>query len=484
MKKLYIPLVIALLFCVANEIKAAPNIVFTDIPKEMQLYPRLPLTNYANVKIAGNISSPDYDSIIVKVYKEATLQTPVLTQALVYSSGSANFNLSPTITIGLANYYVTIYVLDGSTETVVTNVDYIVCGDVLLVNGQSNAIASRENGSSSANVNHSPFLRSFGTHDRDPAIVTNDLNWHFAEGDSYFGEGGIGQWAIRMGRLIIDETGIPIAIINNGRGSQSMGYFQRNDSNMEDIDTNYGRLFFRAKNAGVENNVRAILWYQGESDNGDANYHENGMTNLYNAWLEDYPGFEKVYIHQLRVGCGVDQWNVDLRNRQRLIPDKFPDIEVMSTTGEDGHQGCHFFYDEGHELLGDHNAAVLLRDLYSLSNITNIDPPNVDYIFFNDYGKTNITIVMRNKIDDLVWESGVEDYFRLENSSANIIGGKVVSNTVVLQLNGDVAGNIGLTYSGHSGSGPWILNGKGVGLLTFYREHVSYYSGSTNFQIR
>ena len=122
-------------------------------------------------------------------------------------------------------------------------------------------------------------------------------------------------------------------------------------------------------------------------------------------------------------------------------------------------------------------AALVARDLYASTNTYNVEPPNVDYAFFNDNGCTNVTIVMRNEIDSLVWEPGAENFLSLENSLVNITGGEVVSNTVILHLDGNGSVNIGLTYSGHSGSGPWVLNGKGVGLLTFYREVVYLGSG-------
>jgi len=476
MKKFYTFILIVLLVCSVGLVDAAPDVIFTDFPVDMQVYPRLPSTNIANIKIVGTISSPGYDFIIVKVYRESVLQSPVLTQQLVYSGSQADFNLSSSIKAELANYDFTISIVSNSTETIIGNATNVVGGDVFLVNGQSNAVAGDYFGGT-ANWNQGPFLRSFGTQSDNPISVTNDLNWHLAEGDMTFGPGAIGQWAIHMGRILIDELGIPIAIINNARGGQPISYFKRNDNNTEDIETNYGRLLFRAKNAGVTNNIRAVLWYQGESDEGDAAVHEKGVIELYNNWLTDYPGIEKVYIHQLRVGCGVAQWDVDLRNRQRLMPDKFPAITVMSTTGLNNHDGCHFGYQYGYEDLGTHNAGLVKQDLYNSTNTYNIDPPNVNYVFFNDSGKTNITIVMRNIIDSLVWDAGSENYFKIENTALSVTEGKVVSNTVILHLDGNGSGNIGLTYSGHSESGPWILNGNGVGLLTFYKEAIYSYFG-------
>ncbi|MCK5852124.1 hypothetical protein KAH27_03755, partial [bacterium] len=95
-----------------------PDIIFTDIPKDMQVCPRLPSTNFANVKIAGEIFAAGYDFITVKVYRESVLQS-VLTQAVVYSAGKANFNLLPSIKAELANYDFIIALLNGSTEEVV-----------------------------------------------------------------------------------------------------------------------------------------------------------------------------------------------------------------------------------------------------------------------------------------------------------------------------------------------------------------------------
>ena len=446
---------------------STPNIIFTDIPKNMQVCPRLLSTNYANVKIAGTVLATGYDYIIAKVYRETVLQA-VLTQSLVYSAGKANFNLSPTIKAELANYNLIIALLNGSTENVVANVNNVVAGDVYIINGQSNALALNRFGSS-ANANIGPFLRSFGTHHEIPSLVAADLSWHQAEGDLGYAQASVGQWAIRMGRVLIDETGIPIAIINNANSGKAISFFQRNNANHEDLNTNYGRLLYRVRQAGVENNVRAILWYQGESDGGNAPVHKAGMINLYNDWSQDYPGFEKAYIHQLKVGCGVSQWDIALRNSQRLLPDTYPKFVVMSTTAPDsGPDNCHYTYINGYEVIGRQDAYLILRDLYGAA-INDVEPPNVDFAFFNDTEQKSITVVMRNKIDTLTWQSGAQNYFLLLNSSASIISGTVSGNAIVLQLNSSGSGNNGLIYSGGMGVGiPGVLNKNGVGLLDFY----------------
>ena len=96
--------------------------------------------------------------------------------------------------------------------------------------------------------------------------------------------------------------------------------------------------------------------------------------------------FEKLYVFQVRETnlsgpCSGDvaRFNVDLRNRQRLFADQFPNLTLMSTTGLDGHEGCHFYFTNGYESLGFNIARMLQRDLYNGPSLPNTNPPNPAY---------------------------------------------------------------------------------------------------------
>ncbi len=442
--------------------EVGPTVVLSAFPKDLQVYPRDLSTNTALVPIAGIVETPGQDSVILNVYRDNAL-VGTFTQALVYNSDGAAFSFAPEIVAELANYEFELYSKAGATEVLIKRAEYVVAGDVYLINGQSNAFAKRQVGSATANTNQGQFLRSFGRRDFDIAKIEADLDWHLAEGDGYWGPGAVGQWALRMGRLLVDTYQIPIAIINGAHGGKNITFFPRNDANPGDMETNYGRLLFRVQQAGVADSVRAMLWYQGEADGGRAEAHENGVIDLYYDWQEDYPNLEKIYTHQIRNSTCIS-FNLDLFERQRLL-DRFDKLEVMSTTAVDGHDGCHFVYDEGYELIGEHMFNLIARDLYGSTNTQNIDPPYIQAAYRN--GSNEVVLAMRDPDDTLLWEAGAEADFGLEGTSATVVGGSIDGNLIRLALSGDGSSATHVSYSGHSYAGPWVMNSNGVGLLEF-----------------
>jgi len=437
------------------------------MPKPMQIYPRALPGNTATVPVAGTVDTNGYDEAVLTVYRE---DVPFLvdTQALVYAGSTAPFEFSPAITAELANYDFELSVVEGANAVVVERADDVAAGDVYIVQGQSNADANKYNGT--ANGNQHPFLRTFGMNSDNQATTTANQDWLTATGDGSRNKaGGVGQWGLRMGRLLIDAHQIPIAVLNGAHGGKAIGFFQRNDANHEDLGTNYGRLLYRARLAGVTNDVRAVLWYQGESDRNDGVTHENGFIILYQDWKEDYPGIERVYVHQLRTGCGVTKNNLDLRDRQRRLQDTFEDISVMSTSGLNGHHtdSCHYAYAGGYETIGDHIAALVGCDLYGVAARANVEAPNVATVMFADSSREQIVIHTRNATDELVFDPGAEADWLVQGDAVSVTAGEATDNRITLTLSGPAPGATNVLYTGHSLSGPWVTNVSGVGLLTF-----------------
>ena len=80
-----------------------------------------------------------------------------------------------------------------------------------------------------------------------------------------------------------------------------ISFFQRNDASPGDLATNYGRLRQTITvAAGVIGEVRAVFWYQGESDDNDAARHVSGFTALLADWRRE-------------VGYRVRRWHPVLR---------------------------------------------------------------------------------------------------------------------------------------------------------------------------
>ena len=431
------------------------------LPKDLQLYPRDTTNNLATVVIEGDVTTAGQDAIVLRVYRDdEPLQESTL--FLKYSEGRAPFRFTTEIPAELKNYDFEVYAEPGSDGKPLKRIEDVVAGDVLLIQGQSNAMARRREGSASANPeNQGPFLRSFGTRPKDdrPEVVEltkNDLNWHLAEGDEWEGPGAVGQWGIRLGRLLVDDYGIPIAIINGARGGETISYFKRNDSDPDDLGTNYGRLLFRAREAGVDDHVRALLWYQGESGQADVASYQNDFDDLYDDWRADYSPIEKVYTFQIRGSapdkCGKipEESKFLIRDLQRRIPDLYSDVEVMSTTGVGDYDGCHFFYSDGYEAIAQNVFRQIARDLYDSPDVQSVNPPNIQSAFFSNPSRTEITLRMRDPDDVLVWEAGAEADFVLIGTSETVSSGRVNGNEVVLTLSGAAPGATEVRYIGHS----------------------------------
>jgi hypothetical protein len=460
--------------------KSAPlpvTISLNHFPEPMQLYPRNLATSLANVLVDGSVTSAGATQVVVSVLRNGSSYTNV-TQSLTYSNGIAPFSITASILAELASYNFAVYVTKGGTNYLVASANDVVAGDAFMINGQSNAEAGMRSGS--ANGNQHPYLRSFGTRDENGATVAADLNWHLAEGDAITGPGAVGQWGLRLGRLIVDTYGIPVAIINGAHGGWPITSFQRNDANPQDLNTDYGRTLYRATQAGLQNEIRAILWYQGESDMSDADAHEKGWITLHGNWLQDYAAVKKFYVFQLHVGCYVAQFDTDLRNRQRLLADRFNDVEVMSTSAAGTFtDDCHYPYIGGYELHASNIFRLVQRDIYAAAPQNNIEAPNPYYAYFSTPAHDQITLVMRSTNDTLAFTSGAEADFRLEGSSVVVAIGAAVGNQLVLTLSGDASAATGLSYGAHDGApAPTVVNANGVGLLAFYNLPIQPGNGA------
>ena len=108
---------------------------------------------------------------------------------------------------------------------------------------------------------------------------------------------------LRVAADLLANVQIPIAVINQSRGNQPIGYFEANTHDVHDLTTNYGQLLSRLENGGVVDNIRALLWFQGESDRTDNQAHFEQFTALFDRWQRQYPSVERYYVFQIRHTC-------------------------------------------------------------------------------------------------------------------------------------------------------------------------------------
>ena len=430
-------------------------VALTESPQDRQLIPR-DAKGGSTVPMAGRITDSRVKRVQLRVTSNGRTET--------YNSSASTFRFTPRIKAGLQDYTFELRALGNGIDRVVARRDSVLSGDVYVVQGQSNAEAAKFNGA--ANVEESPYLRSYGTSTSDGTISGADRVWHYATGDVTNQSGSVGQWAIRMGRQIVDKYKVPVALFNGAHGGQPINFFQRNDANPDDLNTNYGRLRQRLTTAGVISQVRGVLWYQGESDNDNAAVHITGFTSLLQDWRSDFgsaiAGGSRYYVYQVRTSPCGNTTAMNLREAQRDLGDA-AGVTLLSTNGLSGHDGCHYAYLGGYRDMGDHTFAVLARDLYGGPS-AGVAPPNPSGV---TAGGSQLTVQLRST-DPLAVDAGVAADFRVDGAAVTVssvayqAGGKLV-----LTLSGPAAGVTGLTYQGHNGAGPWITNATGTGLLAF-----------------
>lgn len=441
------------------------NLTLQGFPRDGALVSRDMASNLATLAINGTEASGLFDAAILRVFRKGVKVGSDMVAPLVYTSGTAAFSFAPTIPAEFAEYSIELHLKTGPDISLVRRVDRLVAGDAFAIVGQSNADSAKYNGS--AFLYENPFVRTFGLNTASAAGTIANQSWLPATGDGSFNQiGGIGQWGLVMGNRLATQLGIPVAILNAGHGGRAISFFQRDETDHDNVNTNYGRMLYRLSQAGLANSLRGMFFYQGESDEDDneAAAHDEGLARLRAAWLEDYPSLERLFLFQVREGCGVARFDLGVRERERLFAGRYAGISLMSVTGLNGHDGCHFAFSGGYEILGTHVFNLVMRDLYGGAS-ANVDPPNP--VRAELISPTQIRITLANPTDSISFGNGAGVDFRIEGAAVNVTGASTAPGFITLNLSGDAPNATRLKYTCHAGAGPVVTNGSGVGLLTF-----------------
>ena len=372
-----------------------------------------------------------------------------------------SFSVSAPIAVAPVNHTVTLSLLGGTRRSALRQVENIVAGDVLLIQGQSNAVSGRWSAAPVVEENTN-FVRSFGNHVRNQEGFESEPIWRVAFGELGFGPAAIGRWPLRMASNLVEEHSVPFAVINHARGGKKIDFYQRNEEMPRDPSSNYGQALHRLDAANLLTSVRAVLYIQGEDDGDNAAGHRAGFETLHAAWREDFPRLERVYVGQVRGGCGNP--SLQLREVQRSFARTLPITTVMSTNGLNGHDGCHFRYDEGYRELGDWFSQLLSRDLFG---VVKPDTEAVDVVRATLSGSL-VRIETQSDASELLVDADAREDFAFNPGNQKTVSSIVVKGSVLeLTLQGPGADPTEVRYASHRGPGPWITNARGVGLLSF-----------------
>ena len=432
-----------------------------------------------------NLNS-NYSEVYVELYKNNSL-IETYNQELSFSNEQASFEINIEINSELSKYSVKTYAINNAETAMIKQADDIVCGDVFIVQGQSNAEAPSYNGSSSSY--ESNFIRVYANGNSNSNSVINNNQWYYGQGDGNSGtNGNTGQWGLVLAKKLVDELNIPIAIFNGAHGGQPISFFQRPANYQSSTSSNYGRLYYRLNKSGLKSYVRGILWSQGEADSFSGGLstdaYKNAFENLVEFWQEDYPSIEQYYIFQTRdCDCGTSlSGRVKIKEAQRQLAVDNANISIMPTTGMTVHSdNCHYPFTDGYEKFGTRIFKPVLDNIYSVNYNEEINAPMVTDIQLSSANGLNIIIttnaesLMINTQDTATLLEKISEDFVLTNANnVSITGVEVQGNAILLMLDGDPGANAKISlYGRHNDLEDNITNSSGIELVCFGNYCIS-----------
>ncbi|MBP0905429.1 sialate O-acetylesterase [Mariniflexile gromovii] len=494
----YFSLFLFLFFCVSTTLWAQ-EIKFIEAPENYQLYAR-DTTNSAEVLVSGALKKQSIlKKVTLKVFKDDVLYT---TQKSIIKDHK--FSISTRIHAGLHQYKFEVYIEKKQKDSLYYFANHVVCGDAYIITGQSNSHAS-----STLSTYSNVYCRSYGVKTGYEAYNEEDKNvhWGLATGNcpglkktvgGWFTKNsfGVGVWGMELMRHIVETYQIPVCIINGGSGSSSI------EQNMlypeqPSLETSFGRLAYRVNKAGLKDKVKAVFWHQGESNSNTESSYKAYASNfdvLLNDWKRVYTGLEKVYLFQLHPGCGrtLQTFQAELREVQNEIDKKYEIVEIMSTMGVTGHDGCHFSY-EGYLEFSKRIFPLVSRDFYAEQFNYTITPPKLISSNFISPKEMLLTFDQPLVFEEKKRVRGV-DYFLKnqfffstnlgdENRVETIKSIHVVDNTlhILLESNSDINFISYLPAKFYTGTeivynGPWLMGKENnIGALSFYQRPIGNY---------
>ncbi|TAE20925.1 MAG: hypothetical protein EAZ92_17470 [Candidatus Kapaibacterium sp.] len=464
-----------------------------NFPETLQFFPRNERDS-ALVELRGRLLVQNADSAYVRLFKngkEILRKAMAVKYEQIGKQTAASISLAVPLHAEASLYSFAFGAIARENgiprEVAILQRDSLVCGDVVFVSGQSNAVL----GESSNALN--PYLRTF-------AVGSADSFWGIAcakTNDTY----NIGGMALRLAEELFAASNIPQAVINGGLSGSTIEQHFRDNANPVQIRSWYGRMLWRARTSGLASAARAMVWYQGES-NANAGYEQKFAT-LLNSWKQDYTGLRKVIVVQVRPSeCFQSPENTP-REAQRLLAmsarasKETPSVEVLSAAAVPDHDGCHYG-NGGYAVLGTRLAKILMRDLYAGKDTLGISSPLLLAATWNNAEKTEIRLIFASN-DTLVCGNDTtiagkirslrSDAFFLDGAPALCSRVRAEKNAIILSLAApsaartityipekcyaDASANAQTTVPSNAPcknvyEGPWITTSRGgVGALTF-----------------
>jgi hypothetical protein len=393
------------------------------------------------------------DEVFLKVYADDELYKSESGKPNADQSYSLAVKLKP----GLIKYRVEFGTKMENRETILDRVGDLVCGDAYLIDGQSNALATDTHEESPRET--SEWIRSYG----GPTGRDDGDNW-LRERMKQAAAAGLsrpnlwcrpvwkrnapehqaelGWWGMELAKRLVTSQKVPVFLINAAVGGTRIDEHQPTPGNHADLDTMYGRMLWRVQQARMTHHLRAVIWHQGESDQGADGptgrfgweTYQQYFVEMSAAWKSDMPNIKHYYVYQIwpdACAMGGDDGSGDrLREAQRTLPQLYSNMSILSTYGIKPPGGCHFPL-EGWSELARMIHPMIERDFYGQQFSESITPPALRSVRYTTAAQNEIEIEFDQPV---VWKQTLIRDFYLDDKSGDIVSATANGKTLLLQL--------------------------------------------------
>jgi hypothetical protein len=408
------------------------------------------------------------DSVFLKLYADDKL-TQTLKQK---PSAKKTYAFIAKLKPGLIKYRIELIAQVAGKAKILHTAGNIVCGDAYIIEGQSNALATDTREKSPLETNE--WIRSYArprhyNKDKPQNLWCNPV---WKAGREHKAE--LGWWGMVLAKRLLKSQKVPIFIINGARGGTRIDQHQRSKIDPEDLETIYGKLLWRVRRAKLTHGIRAVLWHQGENDQGaagpDGDYgwktYQQYFVDMSASWKTDFPNVRRYYIFQIWPNsCSMGGGNGNmLREVQRTLPRLYSNMDIMSTLGIKPPGPAHF------PLTGWAEFARMIqplieRDFYGKTPAGPITAANLKRAYFAGKAKDAIVLEFDQPV---VWADSLIGEFYLDGAKGKVASGSAGGNAVTLKLTGASTATKITYIEEMSWSQDRLLIGKnGIAALTF-----------------
>jgi len=448
-----------------------------EMPVDGQFYARAP-SGHGVMHCRGVLGAPA-KAVFLRVFADGKK----FAEDRSIPAADGPYDLSAKLRPSLVKYRIEFGTGVGDAEKILHRADDILCGDAYLINGQSNALATDTREESPRATNE--WVRSYGRPrffkegERENLWCKPVWKANNKEGKEYLAE--LGWWGMELGKQLVARHKVPVFIINGAAGGTRIDQHQRNDDNPTDPTTIYGRMLWRVKQAGLTHGIRAVLWHQGENDQGaagpDGGYgwetYQKYFVEMSADWKRDFPNVSQYYVFQIwpnacSMGTGIS--GDMLREKQRTLPSLYSNMHILSTHGIRPEGTCHFPL-EGWSVFADRVGRLIDEHFYDGPSANSVLPANLISIAYAS-----------NKRDEIVLEfdqpmqfdsDSVADFY-LDGQPGLVVGGRASGKSVTLKLADDSDAKT-ITYlegKRWNRKRPLLRGSNGVEALTFCKVPI------------